>query len=337
MSPVGGPDRGHRGQKASDVSILPSRPRPRLRSGRIRGPVAEPMQGGGYPANLSQGRRKRLKPALRRHASQSRSGAGGTAASPSQAESPRAKNPWRPPPCAVARRTWGIKLGQFVPATGPAGTASPTKTWTAFIARKRIRRRPACGRQVLTLVKRTAIDEVKRDRHAPQAIAKTDAGRPNGASPTSPISKRVDMTELEELRVHLNASQTLRSAQADHAAFHHARPGAGACRNTRRSTPGSTMRRGWCIATPAVHIGIATQTAGRPDGAGGEATPRALDVWDGALPRSSRVAADRPLRAKDRSRGFVKGSTITVTSAGAAGGRRHDPGDQPSGSRHHRP
>ena len=78
----------------------------------------------------------------------------------------------------------------------------------------------------------------------------------------------------------------------------------------------------------AVHIGVATQTAG------GLMVPvvrhaEALDLWQAAA-ESRRLA--EAARAGKAARDELTGSTITVTSLGRARRHRRDPGHQLSGS-----
>ena len=144
--------------------------------------------------------------------------------------------------------------------------------------------------------------------------------------------EEIDVTELEALRGHLNATQRAERGQAHPAAVPDPRAGRRCCRISRRSTRSSTTRPASCIATSAVHIGIATQTAG------GLMVPvvrhaETLDLWDAAREIARLAEAARDGKA---TREELTGSTITITSLGPLGGHRHDAGHQPPGSRDHR-
>ena len=121
--------------------------------------------------------------------------------------------------------------------------------------------------------------------------------------------------------------QASRPAEAHRAAVPDARAGQGAAGTIRRSTPASTTRPAWCTATPRVHIGIATQTAERPDRAGGAPRRGARRLGRG---RRGRARRRRRARRTRRAQGRAHRLDHHHHQPGPAGRRRHHAGDQPS-------
>ena len=182
----------------------------------------------------------------------------------------------------------GIQL-QFVPGTGPRGRIGHADL-DAYVASAAAARR-CPGR----LAQRQGIEEVKvigLRRKIAEQMQESKRRIPHYA-----YVDEVDMTELEDLRAHLNARHEADRPRLTLLPFL-MRALVRAFRGFRRSTRCSTTKQASCIATRAVHIGIATQT---PNGL---IVPvvrhaEALDLWEVA----SEIARLLPPRGKARRRG----------------------------------
>ena len=250
-----------------------------------------------------------------------KSGGAGTFAIPSRAEG---EKPLASP--AVRRRAedLGIKLGH-VPATGPAGRITH-EDLDAFIALVRSGGGASVGGGS-SLAKRTAVEEVKvigMRRAIARQMQESKRRIPHFA-----YVEEIDMTELEELRVHLNATKRADQPKLTMLPF--------LMRALVRVLPQYPQINarfdddaGVVHRHAGVHIGIATQTAN------GLVVPvvkhaETLDIW-AAAEEVARVA--EIARSGKGSKDDLSGSTITITSLGPLGGVVTTPGDQPSGSRH---
>jgi len=211
---------------------------------------------------------------------------------------------------AVRRRAedLGIKLNH-VAGTGPAGRITH-EDLDAFIAGGGADARPGGG---ASLAKRTSVEEVKVIGMR-RAIARQmqEAKR---RIPHFAYVEEVDMTELEELRVHLNGAKRADQPKLTLLPF--------IMRALVRVLPAYPQinarfddEAGVVHRHAGVHIGIATQTAN------GLVVPvvkhaEALDVWASAA-EVARVA--EIARSGKGSKDDLSGSTITVTSLGPLGG-----------------
>jgi 2-oxoisovalerate dehydrogenase E2 component (dihydrolipoyl transacylase) len=211
---------------------------------------------------------------------------------------------------AVRRRAedLGIKLGH-VAGSGPAGRITH-EDLDAFIAGARSGAAPRGGSG---LARRTAIEEVKVIGMR-RAIAKQmqEAKR---RIPHFAYVEEVDMTELEELRAHLNATKRADQPKLTMLPF--------MMRALVRVLPDYPQinarfddEAGVVHRYAPVHIGIATQTSN------GLVVPvvrhaEALDVWASAA-EVARVA--EIARSGKGSKEELSGSTITITSLGPLGG-----------------
>ena len=208
---------------------------------------------------------------------------------------------------AVRRRAedLGIKLGH-VPASGPAGRITHDDL-DRFIAGGRAA--PAAS----TLAKRTAVEEVKvigMRRAIARQMQESKRRIPHFA-----YVEEVDMTELEELRVHLNGAKRADQPKLTLLPF--------LMRALVRVLPAYPQinarfddEAGVVSRHAGVHIGIATQTSQ------GLIVPvvkhaETLDVWAAAT-EVARVA--EIARSGKGSKDDLSGSTITVTSLGPLGG-----------------
>jgi 2-oxoisovalerate dehydrogenase E2 component (dihydrolipoyl transacylase) len=209
---------------------------------------------------------------------------------------------------AVRRRAedLGVKLGH-VAASGPAGRITHDDL-DRFIAGGR-----SGAAAAPTLAKRTAIEEVKvigMRRAIARQMQESKRRIPHFA-----YVEEVDMTELEELRVHLNATKRADQPKLTMLPF--------LMRALVRVLPAYPQinarfddEAGVVHRYAGVHIGIATQTAN------GLVVPvvkhaEALDVWAAAT-EVARVA--EIARSGKGSKDDLSGSTITVTSLGPLGG-----------------
>ncbi len=265
-------------------------------------PVAEPVKAAPEPEPVAEAPKAAPAPA----APVARSSGAGGFAIPSRAEG---EKPLASP--AVRRRAeeLGVKLNH-VPATGPAGVITH-EDLDAFIARGQSGGALSGGGS--GLVKRTAVDEVKVIGMR-RAIAK-QMQESKRRIPHFAYIEEVDMTELEELRVHLNATKRADQPKLTMLPF--------IMRALVRVLPDYPQinarfddEAGVVHRHAGVHIGIATQTAN------GLMVPvvkhaEALDVWAAAV-EVSRVA--EIARSGKGSKEDLSGSTITITSLGPLGG-----------------
>ena len=216
------------------------------------------------------------------------------------------EKPLASPAVRQRARELGIEL-QFVPGTGPAGRISHADL-DAFIASGGQGARRHGGP-----APREGVDDVKvigLRRQIAEKMAESKRRIPHYA-----YVDEVDMTELESLRVHLNATKrddqpkltvlpffmrALVKVLPDYPAI-----------NARFDDEAGIVHR-----HAAVHIGIATQTAN------GLIVPvvrhaEALDIWQSAAEVARVSAAARENKAKSDE---LQGSTITITSLGPLGG-----------------
>jgi 2-oxoisovalerate dehydrogenase E2 component (dihydrolipoyl transacylase) len=208
---------------------------------------------------------------------------------------------------AVRRRAedLGVKLGH-VAASGPAGRITHDDL-DRFIAGG------GSGAAMTTLAKRTAIEEVKvigMRRAIARQMQESKRRIPHFA-----YVEEVDMTELEELRVHLNATKRADQPKLTMLPF--------LMRALVRVLPAYPQinarfddEAGVVSRYAGVHIGVATQTSQ------GLIVPvvkhaESLDVWAAAA-EVARVA--EIARSGKGSKDYLSGSTITVTSLGPLGG-----------------
>ncbi|MDQ0463996.1 2-oxoisovalerate dehydrogenase E2 component (dihydrolipoyl transacylase) [Caulobacter ginsengisoli] len=210
---------------------------------------------------------------------------------------------------AVRRRAedLGVKLGH-VAGTGPAGRITH-EDLDAFIAGARSG--PAASAP--TLARRTAVEEVKvigMRRAIARQMQESKRRIPHFA-----YVEEVDMTELEDLRVHLNATKRADQPKLTMLPF--------MMRALVRVLPAYPQinarfddEAGVVHRYAGVHIGIATQTSN------GLIVPvvrhaETLDVWAAAA-EVARVA--EIARSGKGSKDDLSGSTITLTSLGPLGG-----------------
>ncbi|MEJ1968726.1 MAG: dihydrolipoamide acetyltransferase family protein [Rhizomicrobium sp.] len=221
---------------------------------------------------------------------------------------PEGEKPLASPAVRQRAHDRGIEL-QFVPGTGPGGRITH-EDLDSYIASDG---RNARGNGGTSYTQRDGIEEVKvigLRRRIAESMQNAKRRIPHFA-----YVEEIDMTELEDLRVHLNATRRTEQPKLNVLPFLMR-----ALVKTLPQYPQINARfddeAGVVHRHAAVHIGIATQTAN------GLIVPvvrhaEARDIWDAALEVSRVAAAARDNKAgKDD----LSGSTITITSLGALGG-----------------
>jgi 2-oxoisovalerate dehydrogenase E2 component (dihydrolipoyl transacylase) len=231
------------------------------------------------------------------------------AAKPAFATRAEGEKPLASPAVRQRAREMGIEL-QFVPGTGPAGRISH-EDLDAYIQSggKGLGARSGGS----AYVQRDGVDEVKvigLRRRIAESMQNSKRRIPHFA-----YVEEIDMTELEELRAHLNKTKRADQPKLNVLPFLMR-----ALVKVLPQYPQINARfddeAGVVHRYHAVHIGIATQTAN------GLIVPvvkhaEARDVWDSALEVSRVSSAARENKA---SKDELTGSTITITSLGALGG-----------------
>jgi 2-oxoisovalerate dehydrogenase E2 component (dihydrolipoyl transacylase) len=216
------------------------------------------------------------------------------------------EKPLASPAVRQRARDLGIEL-QFVPGTGPAGRISHADL-DGFMASGGHAQPVHTG-----LVARDGVEDVKvigLRRRIAEKMQDSKRRIPHYA-----YVDEVDMTELEALRVHLNATKTPEQPKLTVLPFFMR-----ALVKVLPDYPQINARfddeAGIVHRHAAVHIGIATQTAN------GLIVPvvrhaEALDIWQSAAEVARVSAAARENKAKSDE---LQGSTITITSLGPLGG-----------------
>ena len=214
--------------------------------------------------------------------------------------------PLASPAVRLRAQDLGINLGH-VAASGPAGRITH-EDLDSFIAGG-----SSAGGAAPSLARRTAVEEVKvigMRRAIARQMQESKRRIPHFA-----YVEEIDMTELEELRVHLNATKRTDQPKLTMLPF--------LMRALVRVLPQYPQINarfdddaGMVHRHAGVHIGIATQTAN------GLVVPvvkhaETLDVWAAAA-EVARVADIA--RSGKGSKDDLSGSTITVTSLGPLGG-----------------
>jgi 2-oxoisovalerate dehydrogenase E2 component (dihydrolipoyl transacylase) len=230
------------------------------------------------------------------------------AAKPAFATRSEGDKPLASPAVRQRARDMGIELA-FVSGTGPAGRISH-EDLDAFVASGG---RGARGGGGTSYARRDGVEDVKVIGLRRKIAEKMqDAKR---RIPHFAYVEEIDMTELESLRAHLNASKRPDQPKLNVLPFLMR-----ALVKVLPQYPQINARfddeAGVVHRHAAVHIGIATQTAN------GLIVPvvkhaEARDVWDSALEVARVSAAARENKA---SKDDLSGSTITITSLGALGG-----------------
>jgi 2-oxoisovalerate dehydrogenase E2 component (dihydrolipoyl transacylase) len=201
----------------------------------------------------------------------------------------------------------GIEL-QFVPGTGPAGRIGhdDLDAYVASGGRAGVAR--ASG-----TAQRDGVDEVKvigLRRKIAEQMQESKRRIPHYA-----YVDEIDMTELESLRAHLNATKRPDQPKLNVLPFL-MRALVKVLPDYRQINARFDDEAGVVHRHAAVHIGIATQTAN------GLLVPvvkhaEARDIWDSAVEVARVSSAARENKA---SKDDLSGSTITITSLGALGG-----------------
>ena len=211
---------------------------------------------------------------------------------------------------AVRRRAEGLGIRlAFVPGSGPAGRILHEDLDAFVSSAGQTPRTSAAG---AAYAQRTAVEEVKVI-----GLRRKIAERMQDAKRRIPhfaYIEEVDMTELEELRAHLNVTHKQRGKLTVLPFFMRALvqilPDFPQI-NARFDDAGGVVHR-----HAAVHIGVATQTSG------GLIVPvvkhaETLDLWAAAAEVARLSGAARENKATSEE---FSGSTITITSLGPLGG-----------------
>ncbi|MCC6914406.1 MAG: 2-oxo acid dehydrogenase subunit E2 [Rhodospirillaceae bacterium] len=237
------------------------------------------------------------------------------AAAPEKTVQPRVagERPLASPAVRKRADEMGIKL-QFVPGTGPGGRIGH-EDLDAFIASGG---NASAGGGGSGLAKRSGVEEIKII-----GLRRKIAERMQEAKrhiPHITYVEEVDVTELDDLRAHLNATKkpdqpkltllpfimrAICAAMTDHPQI-----------NSTFDDDANVVYR-----HKPVHIGIATQT---PNGLMVSVVrhAEARDVWDSAAELKRVADAARTGKATTEE---LSGSTITITSLGTLGGITHTP------------
>ncbi len=266
-----------------------------------------------HPSPLSQGERASdAHKAEKKSLSPSSGGEGRDEGAAKSADAPAftTRPPGTKPVASPAVRRRADELGihlQFVPGAGPAGRIEHGDL-DAYVA--------AGGKSAIAVggyAQRDGVDEIKvigLRRKIAEKMQESKRRIPHFA-----YVEEIDMTELEDLRAHLNATRGADRPRLSLLPF--------MMRGLARLLPAYPQinarfddEAGVVHRHAAVHIGIATQTAN------GLMVPvvrhaEALDIWQAAAEVARLAALARDGKAK---REELSGSTITITSLGALGG-----------------
>ena len=209
----------------------------------------------------------------------------------------------------------GVQL-QFVPGAGPAGRISHADL-DAYLARDHAPAPQAAGAPS-TFAKREGVDELKiigLRRRIAQQMQESKRRIPHFM-----YAEEVDVTELEELRAHLNATKRKDQPKLTLLPF----LVVALCKvlpgypniNARFDDDAGVLHR-----SRPVHLGVATQT---PNGLIVPVIRHAesMDVWALASEIARLAQATRDGTAKKEE---LSGSTLTLTSLGPLGGVTHTP------------
>jgi 2-oxoisovalerate dehydrogenase E2 component (dihydrolipoyl transacylase) len=232
---------------------------------------------------------------------------GGGSTSPAFATRTAGEKPLASPALRQRAEELGIEL-QFVPGTGPAGRIGhdDLDAYVASGGRAGVAR--ASG-----TAQRDGVDEVKvigLRRKIAEQMQESKRRIPHYA-----YVDEIDMTELESLRAHLNATKRPDQPKLNVLPFL-MRALVKVLPDYRQINARFDDEAGVVHRHAAVHIGIATQTAN------GLLVPvvkhaEARDIWDSAVEVARVSSAARENKA---SKDDLSGSTITITSLGALGG-----------------
>ncbi len=303
----------HTGKGAAAAPLPSASPPPPAQGGR-RGATLPPPRGEGGPPQAVGGGTTAATSAG--EARQRAPGGGGFAASqPAFATRAPGTKPLASP--AVRRRAHelGVQL-QYVPGTGPAGRIAHADL-DAYLARDHAPA-PQSAAPPSGPVRREAVDDLRiigLRRRIAQQMQESKRRIPHFM-----YAEEVDVTELEELRAHLNATKAKDQPKLTLLPFLIT----GLCRvlpgypniNARFDDEAGVLHR-----HAGVHLGMATQT---PSGLIVPVIRHAesLDVWALAaeITRLANATRDGTARREE-----LSGSTITLTSLGPLGGVTHTP------------
>jgi 2-oxoisovalerate dehydrogenase E2 component (dihydrolipoyl transacylase) len=236
------------------------------------------------------------------------------AAAPEKAVQPRVsgERPLASPAVRKRADEMGIKL-QYVPGTGPGGRIGH-EDLDAYVASGS---RPSGGGG-MGLAKRSGVDEIKIIGMRRKIAERMQAAKRN--IPHITYVEEVDVTELDDLRAHMNTTKKADQPKLTLLPFI-MRAMCGALIDHPQINSTFDDEANVVYRHKPVHIGIATQTPS------GLMVPvvrhaEARDVWDAAAELKRVADAARTAKATVEE---LSGSTITITSLGTLGGVVHTP------------
>ena len=244
-------------------------------------------------------------------------GGGGFAASqPAFATRAAGAKPLASPAVRARAHELGVQL-QYVPGSGPAGRISHADL-DAYLQRDHAPAPPPAAAAPSGPAQRDGVDELKIIGLRRRIAAQMQESKRR--IPHFMYAEEVDVTELEELRAHLNATRRKEQPKLTLLPF----LATALCKvlpaypniNARFDDEAGVLHR-----HRAVHLGMATQT---PNGLIVPVIRHAesLDVWALAAEIARLAAATRDGTAKKEE---LSGSTLTLTSLGPLGGVTHTP------------
>lgn len=237
------------------------------------------------------------------------------AAAPEKAAQPRVagERPLASPAVRKRADDMGLKL-QYIPGTGPGGRISH-EDLDAFVASGA---NTSGGSGGAGLSKRNGVEEIKIIGLRRKIAERMQAAKRH--IPHITYVEEVDVTELEDLRVHMNATKKADQPKLTLLPFI-MRAICGAVIDHPQINSTFDDEANVVYRHKPVHIGIATQT---PNGLMVPVVrhAEARDIWDGALELKRVADAARTGKAAVEE---LSGSTITITSLGTLGGITHTP------------
>lgn len=237
------------------------------------------------------------------------------AAAPEKAVQPRVsgERPLASPAVRKRADEMGIKL-QYVPGTGPGGRIGH-EDLDAYIASGAVSSKGAGG---TGLARRSGVDEIKIIGMRRKIAERMQAAKRN--IPHITYVEEVDVTELDDLRIHMNATKKADQPKLTLLPFL-MRAICGAIVDHPQINSTFDDEANIVYRHKPVHIGIATQT---PNGLMVPVVrhAEARDVWDAAAELKRVAEAARSAKATLEE---LSGSTITITSLGTLGGVVHTP------------
>ncbi|HYC67136.1 2-oxo acid dehydrogenase subunit E2 [Brevundimonas sp.] len=280
-------------------------------------PAADPSTAPRSPSLAASAAREETKPAASSPPRETGRGTaeGGGGVQPPRTLSARGERPLASPAVRNRARTLGVEL-QFVPGSGPAGRIEhgDLDAWVAQGARTS-RSAPSSGSLYAPAEGTTETRIIGLRRKIAEKMAESVRRIPHIT-----YVEEIDVTALEELRAHLNATRRADQPKLNVLPFI-ARAIVVALRDQPTINSHYDDEGGVLTTHNAVHLGIAAQT---PNGLMVPVVrhAEARDPYDTAAEIARVSSAAKSGKA---SREELTGSTITITSLGTLGGITHTP------------